>query len=69
MPIRIPVFSAVIAIDNFIVRALSMGSSPYSRTRAILRETNDKDGLPGDPDVAANVEEGRRVGRTARKMG
>ncbi|KIJ44175.1 hypothetical protein M422DRAFT_168965 [Sphaerobolus stellatus SS14] len=65
IPIRIPIFSAVITIDNFVVRILSVGST--SGRRSSFKEVSDKQSLPGDPDVAANVEEGNiRPGRRTR---
>ncbi|KAF8515882.1 etoposide-induced protein 2.4-domain-containing protein [Gautieria morchelliformis] len=57
IPVRIPVFGLVIAIDNLVVRLLSVGSPSGSRLRTNLRESMEKHQLSGDPDVAANAEE------------
>jgi etoposide-induced 2.4 mRNA len=71
IPIRIPVFDMVIAIDNFVVRLLSVGSSSGSRIRTTLKEsTLERRQLSGDLDVAANAEEGNFYGirKTTRKL-
>lgn len=70
IPIRIPVFDFVIAIDNFIVGLLSVGSSSRSHMRKISRESTEKRQLSGDPDVAANAEEGNfhRIRKTTKKF-
>ncbi|KAF8520173.1 etoposide-induced protein 2.4-domain-containing protein [Hysterangium stoloniferum] len=68
-PIRIPVFTLVIAIDNFVVRSLSVASPPRSRNQAGVRGTMQRQHLLGDPDVAASAEEGAYYSKrkTARK--
>jgi len=58
LPIRIPVFTLVIIIDNFLVRCLSVASPSKSRNQTALRGTTQRQHLLGDPDVAASAEEG-----------
>src|SRR5882724_4565205 len=61
VPIRIPIFDLVIAIDNFVVRLLSVGSTSKVGTQTGMGKGTEKWRLPGDADVASDAEEGNFI--------
>lgn len=64
IPVRLPIFDLVITIDNLVVRLLSVGSPSRKGVHTGSVTGMEKWSLPGDVDVATNVEEGNNFPET-----